>query len=134
MKIAKIIKNPNTGELNGKTLKTFDVIFLFSDNIKKTEQLELNSGTFHWGETDGFISFGYDSKTEKPGHGGLWSSNSKAFREYVGIETVEVTFISHEKEFCGSVIHVRKDLLEGVLPSEYKVVRLDSGFDSVIQA
>ena len=136
MEIVKIVQNVNVGELNGKTVKTFDVKFLVTDNnyFKKNEQLEIESGTFHWGEHDGFISFGYNSKTEKTGHGGLWSSNSKAFREYVGIETVEVTVVSHEKELCGSVIHIRKDVLKRVLPSEYKVVRLDSGFDSVVKA
>lgn len=140
MKIAKIVKNPNEGILNGKRVKKFDVKFLipieqgFNEYFKKTEQLEVLQGTFHWGEKDGFISFGYDSNSKRTGHGGLWSSNSGSFREYVGIETVEVTVISHENQLGGSCIHMRKDVLENLLPIEYKIVRLDSGFDAVVEA
>ncbi len=137
MEIAKIVKCPNSGKLNGEWVETFDVKFLVENGsgyFKKTEKLEIKDGTFHWVEKNGFVSFGYDSNWEKTGHGGLWSSNSKAFREFVGIETVEVTILSRVSELGGSVIHMRKDVLENVLPNEYKVVRLDSGFDSVIQA
>lgn len=136
MEIAKIVKKVNGGELNGKRVETFDVKFLMEDkgHFKKTEQFAIESGTFHWGEKDGFIAFGYDDKKSKTGHGGLWSSNSKSFREFVGIETVEVTLVSRANELGGSVIHIRKELLDNVLPSEYRVVRLDSGFDAVVQA
>lgn len=140
MKIAKIVERKNDGVFKGKKVDTFKIKFFVKKDIdemsyfEKTEQLKVDKGVFHWGEYNGFVSFGYRSNFDEPEHRGLWSSNSKDFREQVGIETVEVSIMFFEHQYGGMSIHMRNELLAKLLPSEYKIVRLDNGYDYVIKA
>lgn len=84
-------------------------------------------GTLHYGEDadTGMVRFGYESFTDKPGHGGMWSSNGDTVRRYTGKDTIDVCHIDSSDGYrmAGHILCTVADRLIG---NEYAIVR---GYD-----
>lgn len=85
--------------------------------------IKLDDGQFVYSVSElGFYSFGYWANQEKdrPGHGGLWSSNSGTLTSIIGEETIEIGLKLEEK---GAYLRMATsvDALKRILPLEYNI-------------
>lgn len=93
-----------------------EMIFPEMDN-----KVKLGDGHFLYGVSElGFYSFGFwaNQENKRPGHGGLWSSNSGTLGSVIGKEVTEVGVTEKEN---GSYFRMAMsvDTLKSILPGDY---------------
>lgn len=86
------------------------------------------AGMFWFGQSEhGVIEFGYQSYKYPPGHGGFWSSNSQACREYTGVHCMEAAIKTSDNSlYCSAAITL--ELAQKLLPEGYLITFGESGF------
>lgn len=86
-------------------------------------KVNLHDGHFVYGVSElGFYSFGYwaNQENKRPGHGGLWSSNSGTLGSIIGKEVTEAG-VKLEKEGSFFRMAMSIDSLRRILPPEYYI-------------